>query len=328
MKKSFFLLIIMAISGIISMNANPPVQIPSRGHIDRKIFYSSEMGDSIYVDIWTPEGYGTVNSEKRYPTIYMHDGQNLFDASTTWNHQAWEVDSIMSQLIDDNYIVPAIVVGIHSDAKHRVADLMPQKAVVGHALSATLSRAGLGEDVPLRGDAYGRFVVETLKPYVDSVYNTMPDAANTSVAGSSMGGLMSIYLFSEYLEIFGNALCVSTHWIGSPEVADEFAGQMAEYLEKNLPEQSAGGITRKLYLDHGTETIDQYYGPYDDQMAQIAIKKGYDNDSKLCRVISPGAAHEENAWMERLYIPLTFLLGRTNGNSNLPLLLNPSSPSK
>ena len=287
-----------ALTAAMALAAASPLQKPTAGTIDRLSFWSPQMGDSVTVDVWRPDAAGPL------PVIYMHDGQNLFDATTTWNGQAWEVDSILGAMISKGEAAPAMVVGVHSNSSTRVADLMPQKAVAGHGMEETLKSAGQG-GAPVRGDAYAAFLVETLKPAIDSLYATVPDRPHTTVMGSSMGGLMSIYALCEYPDIFGNAICLSTHWVGRPEVADQFSGAMERYLREHLP---APG-NHRLYFDHGTTTIDAWYGPAEERITDMIRRKGYDEASML-QLTFPGAAHTERDWAARLHIPLTFLLGR------------------
>ena len=286
---------------LLSVSAVAPVQTAEYGRIDRTYIYSPQMGDTITVDTWVPDGYD--KSTERYPVIYMHDGQNLFDANTTWNHQAWEMDRAMGRLIAADSISPAIIVGIHSFQDTRVADLMPRKAVSGTPLEATLDMVKL-KGRRVRGDEYASFIVETLKPAIDSTYRTLPDAPNTTVMGSSMGGLMSIYALCEYPRVFGNALCLSTHWVGSPDVADQFSDAMYRYIDAKVPAEG-----HRLYFDHGDATIDAYYGPHEERILALLRHKGYGHD-RLKSLYAPGAAHCEDAWAARVHIPLIFLLGK------------------
>lgn len=283
--------------------AEPPVQQADCGRIERMRLYSPQMGDTITVDTWLPPVYDVEQTE-RLPVIYMHDGQNLYDANTTWNHQSWEMDSVMCSLLETRQIEPAIIVGVHSSSATRVADLMPQKAVEGKPLEVTFEEVKLKGMQP-RGDAYAAFLVETLKPVVDTAYRTKPDMGNTTVMGSSMGGLMSVYALCEYPGIFGNALCLSTHWIGAPSVAQEFEDAMYEYLDKKLPSSA----DHRLYFDHGTETIDAYYGPAEERILKLVKSKGYSyGDGTLLNIVDSGAPHEESAWSSRVAVPLRFLL--------------------
>lgn len=291
----------------LAMAVEPPRQQADCGSIERMRLYSPQLNDTITVDTWLPEDYSQ-NPEVRYPVIYMHDGQNLYDASTTWNHQSWEMDQAMCKLANKFKLKPAIIVGVHSSSDTRVADLMPQKAITGTPLEEVLEEVKLKGMEP-RGDAYAAFLVETLKPTVDSTYRTEADMRHTTVMGSSMGGLMSIYALCEYPDVFGNALCLSTHWTGTPSVAKEFEDAMYNYIDSHLPSPE----THRLYFDHGTETIDAAYGPAEERILKMINTKGYSLGKRnLFNTVDYGAAHEESAWGARVELPLFFLLSQTD----------------
>lgn len=223
-------------------NSGEPAQNVSSGHalqqadsgrIERLRVLAPQLKDSIDIDVWLPEGFGADESV-RYPVLYMHDGQNLYDANTTWNHQAWEMDITSGKLIEDGDVPPFIIIGIHSDPEKRVSQLMPQQAVKEAGLEELMAEVKL-KGQPVLGDKYAAFVVETLKPLIDKTYPTLTDPANTMVMGSSMGGLMSLYLISIYPETFGGAGCLSTHWYGSLNAGDSFGNAMIEFVDRHLP---------------------------------------------------------------------------------------------
>ena len=298
---------VLLLAGATALAETPPIQVAECGRVERRVFPSPEMADSVTVDIWLPQEYDDRPGDS-YPVIYMHDGQNIFDASTTWNHQSWEMDTAVCALEARGLIAaPPIIVGIHSDPATRVADLMPQRAVAGHGMEETLASVA-PPDTPVRGDAYAAFEALTLKPAVDSLYRTLPDRAHTTVMGSSMGGLMSIYTLCEYPGLFGNAVCLSTHWVGTPEVADEFAAAMYDYLDSHLPAADAE-MPHKLYFDHGTESIDALYGPAEERVLRLVRSKGY-GEGTLLDTVADGASHNADAWARRVAIPLTFVLGK------------------
>lgn len=255
------------------------------------------------VAIWLPENY---DSTQRYPVLYMHDGQNLFDSTVTWNHEEWKVDETISKLIRENKIRSCIVVGIWNMGNTRWNEYFPQKAV-GYFPSAdmnTFTKMYLKE--PLQADSYLRFLVTELKPFIDKSFPTLTDQKNTFIAGSSMGGLISLYALCEYPDVFGGAACVSTHWIGGwpPPVAYIPTG-FYEYLKKNLPDPR----THKIYFDYGTETLDQYYKPYQLEVDKIMTDKGYTSSNWITKEFV-GEDHSEKSWKKRFYIPIEFLLGK------------------
>lgn len=280
----------------------PAVQKASAGNIDRLYVYSPQLGDTVTVDVWTPEGYNDADTT-RYPVIYMHDGQNLYDASATWNKQSWEMDSVVSALVAQGVIEAPVIVGVHSVDSTRIGDLMPQKTCdYNPALAEVLDAYFPGME--MRGDAYASFIATTLKELVDSAYAVRTDMESTSVMGSSMGGLMSIYTMSEYPATFGGAGCLSTHWVGTLDGNPAFPEAMTAYLTDRLPRDGR----HKLYLDHGTESIDSLYGPWNDRVIELANSIGYKTPGTLETFTDEGASHEERYWAARVHRPLQFLL--------------------
>lgn len=298
---------IIAISSFIAGSlfpalASSPVQQADCGSIERLNVVSPQLNDTIVVDVWLHENF---SQDERYPVLYMHDGQNLYDASTTWNHQAWEMDSTACCMIGEGLVTPFIIVGIHSDPATRVSQLMPQKAVADAGLDDLMAEVKL-QGKPVLGDKYADFVVSTLKPLIDSSYPTLSDSEHTAVMGSSMGGLMSLYLISEYPEVFGGAACLSTHWYGTLDAGNQFGDAMMRYVDNHLPDPT----DHRLYFDHGTSTIDAYYGPWETQALLKAQMKGYQYGKNLDSYIDYGAPHEERAWAGRVARPLLFLFSK------------------
>jgi enterochelin esterase-like enzyme len=262
------------------------------------------------IDIWLPDGY---TPERRYPVLYMHDGQMLFDGRTTWNGQEWKVDETMGRLIESGRVPPAIVVGIWNSGAGRYTDYFPRRVfeTIPEGFLARLREQavaqgrGAVEIAHLRSDAYLRFLVEELKPAIDAAFATLPDRAHTFVAGSSMGGLISLYAICEYPEVFGGAACLSTHWIGVWDDLDNpIPEAFAAYLRDHLPEPGA----HRFYFDHGTETLDRWYARGQALVDAVMAESGYTDDDWRTRVFE-GTDHSEQAWSERLHVPLEFLLG-------------------
>lgn len=257
------------------------------------------------VDIWLPEGY---SKEKKYAVLYMHDGQMLFDSTTTWNKQEWKVDEWASQLMKNGKTRDFIVVGIHNISNLRWQDLFPEKAF--NYLSDSKKAAIFEEakksnfNINFNGDNYLRFLVKELKPFIDSNFSVFTDRQNTFVAGSSMGGLMSMYAICEYPEKFGGAACLSTHWPGIQlNENNGVANAILEYMLENV----SSPANHKIYFDFGTETLDQYYPQYEKRVNQIFASKYYTRENYQ-NLKFEGADHSENSWNKRLDIPLIFLL--------------------
>ena len=279
----------------------------SSGKVERLENFPSKFIASRNVDIWLPDGY---SDKTKYAVLYMHDGQMLYDSTTTWNGQEWGVDEHLSKLIQDSIVKSTIVVGIWNTVDNRHSDYFPQAPFeslpqnVQDSLYALKRGDKLLFNSKIQSDAYLKFIVEELKPYIDTHYSTLPEPENTAIMGSSMGGLISVYAICEYSQTFGNAACLSTHWPGVFNTENNPIPQaFIQYLENYLPCQ----MNHKIYFDYGTETLDAEYEPYQKMVDQLMINAGY-TESSWKTLKFEGANHSEKAWNERLDIPLTFLL--------------------
>lgn len=255
------------------------------------------------IAVWLPEDY---DSTKKYPVLYMHDGQNLFDSTVTGNQEEWKVDETITRLIRENKIRPCLVVGIWNTGHTRWNEYFPQKAVTHFSAEDMNTFNAAYLKTPLLADAYLKFLVTELKPFIDNTFPTLPGRENTFVAGSSMGGLISLYALCEYPDVFGGAACLSTHWIGGwPPPVDYLPNGFYQYIKKALPPAK----NHKIYFDYGTETLDQYYKPYQLKVDGIMVEKGYTGLNWMTKEFV-GETHSEKSWKKRLHIPLEFLLGK------------------
>lgn len=277
----------------------------SSGTIKRFENFSSKYVAARNIDVWLPDGY---SKKKKYAVIYMHDGQMLFDASTTWNKQEWRVDETVGKLIKEQRIRDCIVVGIWNTGETRYPEYFPQKALVEMPREAREFVLKRLNDNPL-ADRYLRFLVRELKPFIDKTFSTQKDKRHTVIMGSSMGGLISIYALCEFPNVFGGAAGISTHW---PLVGTEINGQneaiaagLRTYMKKRLPKANS----RNIYFDHGDQTLDAFYPPFQKRVDEIMTSRGYTARAWMTRSF-PGENHSETSWAKRLNIPLEFLLGR------------------
>lgn len=290
--------------------AEPPAAAPamacvSVGKLERLALPPSKFIEPRPVEVWLPDGYAEkARAGKRFQVLYMHDGQMLFDASTTWNRTAWSVHETLARLMREGKVGDTIVVGVFNIDKNRYVEYFPQKFLdeMPAAERAAFLRDGL-KGAP-KADDYLRFLVQELKPAVDRKYATRTDAAGTFVMGSSMGGLISVYAMSEYPQVFGGAAGLSTHWpgTGKPNAALPLAA--FNYLNRKLPAPQG----HKLYQDHGGVGLDALYAPYQVLIDQIVRDRGYTEANYLSKVY-PQDDHNEKAWAARLELPLVFLLG-------------------
>jgi enterochelin esterase-like enzyme len=285
-------------------------QLPTvtSGTIRRFADFPSKFVQARNVDVWLPTGY---DSTKRYAVLYMHDGQSLFDSTKTWNNQEWGVDELVGKLQAEAKIRPCIVVAVWNTGPFRHADYFPQKPFESlskpqqdSVYTATRNGKQLLFAAPIQSDKYLKFLVKELKPFIDSHFATYPDRANTFVAGSSMGGLISLYALCEYPAVFGGAACLSTHWPGLFSTENNpVPAAFLQYLDAHLPAPQ----THKLYFDYGSETLDSLYAPYQKQADAILKRKGFSAKNWMTRAF-PGESHSEQSWRKRLAIPMTFLL--------------------
>ena len=139
-------------------------QTVSSGKLIEYSRFNSTIVPSRNVFVWLPTGYST---RERYDVLYMHDGQMLFDANTTWNKQEWGIDEIVGKLLSEKQMEPCIVVGIASIPETRYEDYFPQKAL------NYLPDEQLPEDISFNADNYLRFLVEEVKPFIYKEYSTI-----------------------------------------------------------------------------------------------------------------------------------------------------------
>jgi predicted alpha/beta superfamily hydrolase len=191
----------------------------------------------------------------------------------------------------------AIIVGIWNTGLGRLAEYMPRKAVTGDHMTVLPGSPDL-PTASIQSDAYLKYLVEELKPFIDRTYRTQTDKAHTFIMGSSMGALISAYAMAEYPETFGGAACVSTHWPAGD-------GAVINYLARHLPAPGA----HKFYFDFGTETLDASYEPYQQRMDAVMKSAGYTEGRDWVTRKFPGAEHSEKSWRQRVEVPLQFLLG-------------------
>lgn len=235
--------------------------------------------------VYLPQSYK--ESNKRYPVLYMQDGQNLFDAATSFAGE-WYVDETMEALGQEG--VEAIVVGIPNAGEKRLDEYSPFRQLnIG---------GGLGDD-------YLSFLTNTVKPLIDDTFRTWPEREHTAIIGSSMGGFISLYGFFHFPQVFGLAGIMSpSFWFARGAI----------YTDVENAPFSPG----KIYLDVGTRELGsgltvmkthsrRYYASVR-RMKRILVKKGYRPKRDLLYVEEKWAGHEEQAWARRLPAAIRFLL--------------------
>ena len=235
--------------------------------------------------VWLPPGYGRIRG-RRHPVVYFQDGQNIFDPLTAFLGNAWRAGDRATDLIRAHRIVAPIMVGIYNTGFNRMNEYAPTPAEF----------AGWdGEKCKSTGDAkrYAKFVVQELKPFIDSHYLTRPGPRDTAVVGSSMGGLVSLYFGLWHPRVFGHVAALSPSiWWDNRVVFQDFA---------KLRKKPAV----RLWLDMGTaEPGWEAVRLFRDTLVGRGWREGED---LACREV-PGAEHTEHAWSARIGDVLEWML--------------------
>jgi len=237
------------------------------------------------VIVWLPPDYAN-NPERRYPVLYMHDGQNLMDATTSFSGE-WGVDETAQQLVGSGEVEPVIIVGVYN-----TSDRGPEYTQVPDTRHPEVDGANGG-----RADLYGQFLVNELKPLIDGKYRTKPEARYTGLAGSSLGGLVSMYLGMKNPGTFNRlgVISPSVFW-GNNDIVTQVNA---------LP----GKPPLRIWLDIGTEEESSSQETVEDTQAlrDALVGKGWvlDNDLKYTEVA--GGRHNEKAWAARFGTILKYL---------------------
>jgi predicted alpha/beta superfamily hydrolase len=233
--------------------------------------------------LYLPPDYAT--SSKRYPVIYMHDGQNVFDAATSFAGE-WGVDETLDSLHAAGDW-GAIVVAVDHAGGQRITEYSPWP-----------TRFGNGD-----GAAYVDFLVKTLKPWIDARFRTMPDRLHTAIAGSSMGGLISFYAALKYPEVFGRAGIFSpAFWIAP--AAYDFAARH----QRNLPDP-------RFYIISGARegAAGEPAGVYQrdqQRMVEKLVGAGIKPQAELIALIAADGTHSEWFWRREFPAAYRFLFNR------------------
>lgn len=256
--------------------------------------------------IWLPPGYD--RSRRRYPVLYMHDGHNLFDPAKSNFNKVWAADKAMLAAMASGKVEAHIIVGIWAPGSDRYRQYLPIDIYQSASpqLRASMDKLAGG---PIVSDAYLAWLTGPLKQRIDTSYRTKPGPRHTAIAGSSMGGLMSCYAFLHRPDIYGRAACVSTHWPAvMPREDAAVDPELIALWDRWFAQRLGRANGRRLWLDHGTATLDAYYAPYqqavDARLAASHWRRGRDWQSKVYQ----GAEHEENAWARRLPELFSWLL--------------------
>lgn len=278
---------------------------PAAPSVARQIEWTAlDAGElpAMNVTVWLPPGYDTARAQ-RYPVLYMWDGQNLFDPAKTHYGKAWMVQDVLAGMTAARTAAPHIVVGIWSPPgldRYRVYLPTPlyQTLVGNPALKADIERMAGGAPM---GDRMLAWTADVLKARVDREFRTRPAPRDTTIVGASMGGLMACYAVIARPDVFGRAGCVSAHFaLADPELAKQHAPAIekawADYLAARLGPPNG----RRVWMDHGTKTLDSYYAPWQQAVARDFAAQGWREGQDYTARIYEGAEHDENFWRQRM----------------------------
>jgi predicted alpha/beta superfamily hydrolase len=253
-------------------------------------FHSRIFQNTRFLRVWLPPGYDDpANRNRRYPALYLNDGQNLFEAAISFTGVEWQVDETSDRLIREGVVPPMIIVGIDNGGKDRHREYMPYRSLQPMRLRVLGSR-------------YADFLIREVMPFIDRDYRAAPGAQNTGLGGSSLGALIALYTAASRPNAIGRLLLESPSlWASNRQIIRQ------SRKIKRWPE--------RIFLATGTAEAgrkDKDQSMVDDvtELAAILRRAGLD-DQRLKLVVDEGALHHESAWAKRFPDALTFLFGKS-----------------
>jgi predicted alpha/beta superfamily hydrolase len=252
-------------------------------------FSSKVFRNTRFVRVWLPPGYDDMeNQGSHYPVLYLNDGQNLFENSTSFTGVEWQIDETADRLIREGMIPPMIVVGIDNAGKNRLREYMPHRSFQPMLLR-------------VQGTRYPSFMIREVMPFMQRNYRVATGPENTGIGGSSLGALISLYTVKARTGIFGRLLLESPSlWASNRQMIRE--GRAV----KQWPERVFLGIgtAEAGRPDRNQSTVDDVR-----ELAGILTRAGLD-ETRLRLVIENDATHHESAWARRFPDAMAFLFGQ------------------
>jgi predicted alpha/beta superfamily hydrolase len=248
-------------------------------------FHSTTLGNDRAIWAYLPPSYSE-NTRARFPVLYMHDGQNLFDPALAFGGNEWKVDETLNAAAEDGTIEELVVIGVENTAQ-RIYEYTPTTD------SSTPGGGG--------GDLYLAMLVTELKPQIDGMLRTLPDRAHTGILGSSLGGLISAYAGVKKPDVYGivGAMSPSTWWNNTVLIGD--VGGMP-----------TSARPARVYVDSGDSGTSNDDVTNTNMLAATYVNIGYTSGVDFLHVVQAGGQHNEVYWAERLSGALQFLFGPRN----------------
>jgi predicted alpha/beta superfamily hydrolase len=241
--------------------------------------------------VYVPPDYDKETS-RRYPVLYMQDGQNLMDEATSYQGIEWGIDEAAQKLIAAGAIEPTIIVGVYNTGEFRAAEFTPPLE------SVDKSKA--------KGDAYAKMMVEEIKPFIDSKYRTLKERDKTSIGGGSMGALIAMYTAKTHPDVYGQVVALSP-WLRLNDKA----------IGKELIGDGAWLKNTRFYIDMGTDPGHNYAGSGETALQDVAsfVEMLQQGGASPQYVEIEGGKHNEASWAATIEQVLTAVLGKSSPTS-------------
>ena len=252
-------------------------------------FRSRVFRNTRFLRVWLPPGYDDpANAGRYYPVLYLNDGQNLFEAATSFTGVEWQVDETSDRLIREGVVPPMMIVGMDNGGKDRLREYMPHRSLQPMMLR-------------VQGSRYPNFLMKEVMPFVERNYRVAAGAENTGLGGSSLGALIALYTAALRPDVIGRAL------IESPSLWASNRQMIRESREiRRWPQRVflATGTAEAGQADRDQSMVDDVR-----ELGAILRRAGLDN-TRLRLVIDEGGSHHEAAWARRFPEALAFLFGK------------------
>lgn len=246
-------------------------------------FYSRALNNFRCLRIYLPPSYH-LQPDRHYPVLYMHDGQNIFSGDSSYSGAGWEIHHAADELIARRQMQELIIVGIDHQNDQRLSEF------------AHTDGSFNGHPVKGKGLKYESFLIEDVKPYIESNYRALPGPENTALMGSSMGGLVTFNIGLRHPKVFGKLGVLSpSFWWGG----DATLRQVRKLTRNHLP--------KRMWIDIGD--AENHFGEGFTEVVQTLLEKGIKPQDEMACWVIPGGIHSETDWMHRVHCPLLYFFG-------------------
>jgi enterochelin esterase-like enzyme len=251
-------------------------------------FRSRIFRNTRFLRVWLPPGYDDAeNHDRRYPVLYLNDGQNLFESSAAFAGVEWQVDETADRLIREGTVPPMIIVGIDNTGRERLREYMPHRSM--HPMM-----------LRVQGRYYPDFLMKEVMPFVGQTYRIATGPENTGLGGSSLGALIALYTASVRPGVIGRLLLESPSLWASGRQSIKESRMVREWPERIF---LAAGTSETGSSERSQTVVDDVR-----ELAAI-LRRAVLSEKRLRLVIKDGAGHNEAAWADRFPEALQFLFG-------------------